>query len=316
MSTARSSPPRARPAAVPGAAWTAWRRLVPRPLPAAGALILLASLFTQWGYDRSAVPNRPLSAWQLYDRTDIVLAVLAVVALLAPLLPRPRASAWLRLAAALAAVAWFGHVSRPGSPGRGARPARVGAGVTGASPVPEVLPGRAGRRLLGGHADVSSAARAVAARTPVVAALITAVTYPVQSPLLPGTDTDESWILGLHEAIIHGLSFGGEVMFTYGPLGFLTVPRAIEPWTFRLGFAYTLLVQFAVAATLLAVARRWAGLALGAAVTVVALAATTYGSTGVDWQFPPTVVAGGGGPARPPRPPPPRPRPAPPPPPP
>ena len=291
MSTARPSPPRARPAALPGAPWTAWRRLVPRPLPAAGAVLLFASLFTQWGYDRSTVPNRPLSAWQLYDRTDIVLAVLAVAAFLAPLLPRPRASAWIRLAAALGAVAVVWHVYRTGAPGLGAKLALVGAAVIGAATVPELLPERAGRRLLGEHADASSAARALAMRTPVVAALITAVTYPVQSPLLPGTDTDESWILGLHEAVIHGLSFGGEVMFTYGPLGFLTVPRTIEPWTFRLGFAYTLLVQFAVAATLLAVARRWAGLALGAAVTVVALAATTYGTTGVDWQFPLTVVA-------------------------
>src|SRR3954454_13863760 len=294
MSTARSSPPRARPAAVPGAGWTAWRRLVPRPLPAAGALILLASLFTQWGYDRSAVPNRPLSAWQLYDRTDIVLAVLAVVALLAPLLPRPRASAWLRLAAALGAVAMVWHVYRTGSPGLGAKLALVGAGVIGVSTLPEGLPERAGRRLLGGHADASAAVRALALRTPVVAALITLLTYPVTSPLLPGTDTDESWILGLHEAVLRGLSFGGEVVFTYGPLGFLTVPRAIESWTFRLGFAYTLLVQSAAAATLLAAARRWGGLALGAAVTFVALAATTYGTAGVDWQFPLAVVAGGG----------------------
>src|SRR3954452_13480310 len=277
MSTARPSPSRARPAAAVRAPWTAWRHVVPRPLPAIGAVILFASLFTQWGYDRGVQPNRPLTAWQAYDRTDVVLALLALAALLAPLLPRARASAWLRLAAALGAVAMVWHVYRTGSPGLGAKLALVGAGVIGVSTLPEVLPERAGRRLLGGHADASAAVRALALRTPVVAALITLLTYPVTSPLLPGTDTDESWILGLHEAVLRGLSFGGEVVFTYGPLGFLTVPRAIESWTFRLGFAYTLLVQFAVAAAAVALARRWAGARVAALLVLVAVAVVAYG---------------------------------------
>src|SRR3954466_14461922 len=234
MSTLRPRLPGARPSEVVGSPRRAWHRLAGRPLSVAGAVLLFASLFTQWGYDRSAVPNRPLSAWQLYDRPDIVLAVLAVAALLAPLLPRPRASAWIRLAAALGAVAVVWHGYRTGAPGLGARLALVGAAAIGATTVPELLPERAGRRLLGEHADASSAARAPAVRTPVVSAPITAVPYPVQSPLLPGTDTDESWILGLHEAVIRGLSFGGEIVFTYGPLGLLTVPRTIEPGTFRL----------------------------------------------------------------------------------
>ena len=51
-----------------------------RLIAAAGALALLLSLFAQWGFDRSVVPNVPLSAWEVYARTDVLLAALAILA--------------------------------------------------------------------------------------------------------------------------------------------------------------------------------------------------------------------------------------------
>src|SRR5919112_2457991 len=51
---------------------------------------------------------------------------------------------------------------------------------------------------------------------------------------------DPSWQIGLHQAVHQGLDFGPEMLFTYGPLGFLTQPILVWPWTTRLAFAYTL----------------------------------------------------------------------------
>ena len=252
-------------------------------------MLLLASLFTQWGYDRTAQPARALSAWEVYQRTDLIIAALAVVALAASLFAQRRLHVALRVGAALAAAAMVWHTYRTGAPGLGAKVALLAVGVIGVASLPDLLPGRVPRRALGD--DATARARALALSTPVIAALVTVVTYPPTTPEGPGTGFDESWIVGLHEAVLRGLSFGGEVVFTYGPLGFLTVPRAIEPWTFRLGVAYTLLAQFAVALAVLAAARRWAGLPLAAALAVVALSAVGYGTAGVEWQFPLAVVA-------------------------
>ncbi|MGH2957772.1 MAG: hypothetical protein ACRDL6_12355, partial [Solirubrobacterales bacterium] len=76
----------------------------------------------------------------------------------------------------------------------------------------------------------------------------------------------------LHLAAAEGLDFGTEVIFTFGPLGFLTAPLVIDDTTAVLSFSYELLVRFALAATLIWTARRSFSLIVA---VVLVLAATT-----------------------------------------
>jgi hypothetical protein len=71
-----------------------------------------------------------------------------------------------------------------------------------------------------------------------------------------GTALDESWSAGLHMAINTGVGFGNHLVFTYGPLGFLSTPRLWYTGTGVLAFCYLLLTRIALAATLFAAARR------------------------------------------------------------
>lgn len=48
--------------------------------------------------------------------------------------------------------------------------------------------------------------------------------YLPERPGLPGSDLDASWVGVLHEAARHGWQFGTDIIFTYGPLGYLSVP--------------------------------------------------------------------------------------------
>jgi hypothetical protein len=53
-----------------------------------------------------------------------------------------------------------------------------------------------------------------------------------------GVGLDRSWELALHLAITHHLHFGTDFIFTYGPLGFLTVPTPYLGLTSALGLVY------------------------------------------------------------------------------
>ena len=74
-----------------------------------------------------------------------------------------------------------------------------------------------------------------------VALLIYAImlTFP---PLIIGTrsDVDYSWYVGLHKAAEQGLIHGRDILFTYGPLGFLTVPILINRNLWLCSALYTL----------------------------------------------------------------------------
>jgi hypothetical protein len=61
------------------------------------------------------------------------------------------------------------------------------------------------------------------APTVVVAVLLTIVSWPV-TDLIPKAGLDPSWEGGLAMAFVQRLHWGPNVDFTYGPLGFLTVP--------------------------------------------------------------------------------------------
>lgn len=53
-------------------------------------------------------------------------------------------------------------------------------------------------------------------------------------------DADYSWYVGLHKAAQEGFVFGKDIVFTYGPLGFLTVPILIDTTTWLYSALYTL----------------------------------------------------------------------------
>jgi hypothetical protein len=60
-----------------------------------------------------------------------------------------------------------------------------------------------------------------------IAAVIAALTWPTVNRVVP-TGLDPSWATALHLAVRDGLAWGRDLVFTYGPLGFLGVP---DPWT-------------------------------------------------------------------------------------
>src|SRR5947199_4760950 len=88
-------------------------------------------------------------------------------------------------------------------------------------------------------------------------------------PLSPGPGLDESWRAGLHMAAHYGLPFGNQLVFTYGPLGFLDVNELWYGSTGGLAFAYALLLRGALAAALFAAARRNYGFVFGWLVALV-----------------------------------------------
>jgi hypothetical protein len=70
-------------------------------------------------------------------------------------------------------------------------------------------------------------------------------------PFLPVNDFDGSWQAALHMAADQRLSFGGDVVFPYGPLGFLALPVLYFTSTAVLGFVFVSLARLALAALVL-----------------------------------------------------------------
>jgi hypothetical protein len=65
-----------------------------------------------------------------------------------------------------------------------------------------------------------------------------------------------TWGLALHLAARTGLVFGRDVVFPYGPLGFLSQPLAADPLTGPLSIAFSLAVWVTLAGAVFAAARR------------------------------------------------------------
>ena len=65
--------------------------------------------------------------------------------------------------------------------------------------------------------------RQVVLATPSLALVVALVTWPVLS-LTPGVGLDPSWEVALQMATQRGFDWGTQVIFSYGPLGFLSVP--------------------------------------------------------------------------------------------
>lgn len=99
--------------------------------------------------------------------------------------------------------------------------------------------------------------------------------------LLGGTNLDQSWQAGLEMALHFHLAFGPQVIFTYGPLGFLAIGNAAgmtAVWYGSLAvisLLYTIVLRFALSAAIYHSARRSYG---GLAGFVLALVAVTVTS--------------------------------------
>ena len=91
------------------------------------------------------------------------------------------------------------------------------------------------------------------------AALVTLVSWPFTGDMTPLPNLDGAWQIALRQAVHDGLQFGPDLLFTYGPLGFLREPMLVYAWTARLGFVAGLIVHFALCATLIWGLRRALG---------------------------------------------------------
>jgi hypothetical protein len=118
----------------------------------------------------------------------------------------------------------------------------------------------------------------------IVAALLAICTWPLESALsgggigalaTPGTGLDFSWIGGLYMAADEGKHFGTEVVWTYGPLGFLVAPQLWFSWLAVLSYIYFGALFFAFTAVLTWSVERTAGLL--AAAVIVYVAGSTFG---------------------------------------
>ena len=116
-----------------------------------------------------------------------------------------------------------------------------------------------------------------------VAATAAILSWPVAT-LSPQPGLDGSWAIGLHLAASEGMDFGTDVLFTYGPLGYLKTPLLVDPLTVRIAFAYTAVIQLLLCLTALLIIRRATGSLL-----VAGLGALVVG--GIVIQEPAVILA-------------------------
>lgn len=90
-------------------------------------------------------------------------------------------------------------------------------------------------------------------------------------PLKPMPGQGPSWQAALHMALHDGITFGNHLIFTYGPLGFLSVPTLWYSDTGIIAVLYTVLLCFGLALALFAGARRTYGTLGGAIVALVVM---------------------------------------------
>ncbi len=86
--------------------------------------------------------------------------------------------------------------------------------------------------------------------------------------LAPSAGIDPSWVEGLYMASERGLDFGTQIVFSFGPLGFLDFPGAYVVDLGRLAFLWSTLVHLSFCIAVFWASRRAFGLLVGLAVTV------------------------------------------------
>jgi hypothetical protein len=93
-------------------------------------------------------------------------------------------------------------------------------------------------------------------------------------PLEPEPGLDPSWQAALQMAAHDGITFGHDLIFTYGPLGFLSVPTLWYTDTGTIAVIYAVLLRLVLASALFWGARRTYGAAAGAVVALVVACAS------------------------------------------
>ena len=84
-------------------------------------------------------------------------------------------------------------------------------------------------------------------------------------------------------ALHTGIGFGNHLIFTYGPLGFLSVPTFWYSDTGTIALLYTVLLRVALAAAIFAGARRSYGTLVGALLALLVVGAS---GIGFEEEFP------------------------------
>jgi hypothetical protein len=88
--------------------------------------------------------------------------------------------------------------------------------------------------------------------------------------LIPGTGIDPSWRAALHLAARRGMDFGEDLVYVYGPLGFVTVPQLYFENTTTLSLIFVGLLDLGLCATILYALRRRVTLWVAVPLTIVA----------------------------------------------
>jgi hypothetical protein len=84
--------------------------------------------------------------------------------------------------------------------------------------------------------------------------LIFALTFPRLDEPNPGLDA--SWHAGLFVTVHEGLHFGTQIVFTYGPLGFLNFPALYYPWLSVGAWLYVAVIRLLAIAVMVWAANR------------------------------------------------------------
>jgi hypothetical protein len=127
--------------------------------------------------------------------------------------------------------------------------------------------------------------------------VLAALAWPIAS-IVPVSGPDASWQAGLYMAHSEGLQFGKEIVFTYGPLGFLQDPVLYDQAMWALAFLFQATIHVALAISLLWSARRALPLALAAVACYVLLVVGGLGAAAVLLAFAWCFVALGDRPPR------------------
>ncbi|MBF0517521.1 MAG: hypothetical protein HQK97_10480, partial [Nitrospirae bacterium] len=73
----------------------------------------------------------------------------------------------------------------------------------------------------------------------IIIAIAAAASIPILFMTLSGS-LDDSWKFAIHQARLSGLVFGSDIVFTFGPLGFLTYPIYIDRGLWLAALGYTI----------------------------------------------------------------------------
>ena len=116
--------------------------------------------------------------------------------------------------------------------------------------------------------------KAVLLSSPLWGVAIAIATWPIGT-IEPTPGLDQSWVAGLYMEAARGMQAGTEVVFTYGPLGFLGLPSLYDVWLGRIAFLWSFLIQVALCASLIWAARRAFGFPLGVLVVLLVTSVAT-----------------------------------------